>query len=467
MSRCLLITTALAFALGTATPGLAKQDRQFTSTCAPAISKLADRYHKEPRTRKAFDAVHANLKAMPAGYAYDASTGTQNPWSVGTANGRDLFEKITAMFDQWCEILPEISGNTDNALDPILYFAWFFYQNTQGQDLVQGRDPNKPSEKLQTVQEFLQSWGAYYKTYMDSAASSAKVKEWMDDPRIEIDDYLVPKDGFKSWNRFFARQIDIATRPVTMPDRDYVIVAPADCIMNPLIQVIQAEATYQRRFIENPLQYDTVLDVKGIPLSVEQLLADTPKALKEKFVGGTGLSCVLMPNTYHHFHAPVDGVIKHAEIVETGTPFATGTFGYIDYPNWVPGDGDVGRLGTDFSQFQTFQRGIVIIEVSYANLPGHTPSMLTGYVASIPVGLDSVGSVVFDDDIAKGTRVVKGVTRLGNFYFGGSLNILLFSKGLVGNEIQTRMGNQIALINVGKTPKSPWSLMPFSPPQQK
>ena len=43
--------------------------------------------------------------------------------------------------------------------------------------------------------------------------------------------------------------------------------------------------------------------------------------------------------------------------------------------------------------------------------------------------------------------------EIGNFYYGGSLNILLFSKGLASPAVQVRMGNQIAILNAGKTPK--------------
>ena len=227
--------------------------------------------------------------------------------------------------------------------------------------------------------------------------------------------------------------------------------------MNPLVQVLKRDGTDVRAYIENPLQMDTVLDVKNIPVSVSKLLGGAPEALKQKFVGGTGLACVLMPNTYHHFHSPVDGTILHAEIVETGSPGTPGTFGYPDFPNWVPPGGNVGRPGTDFSQFQAFERGVVIIEVTYANLPGATPATLTGYVASIPVGLDSVGSVVFADGVEIGARVTKGVTELGNFFYGGSLDIMLFSAGMVSPAVQTRMGNQIGIINVGSAPPSPWS----------
>jgi phosphatidylserine decarboxylase len=215
--------------------------------------------------------------------------------------------------------------------------------------------------------------------------------------------------------------------------------------MNPLVQVLtENDSVIRRQYLENPLQYDTVLDVKGIPLSMAQLLQGVDPELQDKFIGGNGLACILMPNTYHHFHAPVSGTIRHADVV------ISGTYGYPDWPNWVPQSGNVAGPGTDFSQFQLFQRGVIIIEVKYAGL--RKGEKRTGYVASIPVGLDTIGSVVLRDDIKPGMEVKRGYTELGNFYYGGSLNILLFSRGMVSPAVQTRMGNQIGIINVGTTP---------------
>ena len=139
----------------------------------------------------------------------------------------------------------------------------------------------------------------------------------------------------------------------------------------------------------------------------------------------------------------VNGTVVYADIIKANT------FGYFDWPNWVPLDGNVGRPGTDFSQFEVFQRGVIIIEVKYADLNG---SELTGYVASIPVGLDSIGSVVLNPDIKPNKKVKRGYTELGNFFYGGSLDILLYSRGLAGSPVQVRMGNQINLYNVGTCP---------------
>ena len=74
-----------------------------------------------------------------------------------------------------------------------------------------------------------------------------------------------------------------------------------------------------------------------------------------------------MPNSYHHFHTPVSGEVVHAEVVAIKDDAALGTYGYYDFPNWVNKNGNVGGPGTDFSQFEVFQRGVVIIKIGRAS----------------------------------------------------------------------------------------------------
>jgi phosphatidylserine decarboxylase len=92
-------------------------------------------------------------------------------------------------------------------------------------------------------------------------------------------------------------------------------------------------------------------------------------------------------------------------------------------------------------------------------MPGLGGGDITGYVALIPVGLDTIGSVTLNADIVPGKVVKRGYTELGNFYYGGSLNIMLYSKGLAGNAVQTRMGNQINLFSLG--PPAPETVVPM------
>ncbi|MGE0224472.1 MAG: phosphatidylserine decarboxylase [Acetobacteraceae bacterium] len=467
MRKLFLATASMLFAAVTAAHAADP------SPCADATAWLKQQYDADPATREAFDATYQGLQPLPSGYRYGGSG--DNPWKKA-GGGQGLMEAMRGFYDQVCTLLPQITGTNDNALDSIQYFAWLYYHNDAGVRLVTGIDPADPARPpLESVRTFLIKFNQLYKQYMDSPASTGRVAEWIADPRLEMEDYESRDPAFyRSWNQYFARNLRFdpasktyPSRPVTMPDRPYVVVSPTDCIMNPLVQVVQADPQHVRRkLVENPLQPDTILDVKGIPISVAQMLGDAPAELKAKFTGGSGLACVLMPNTYHHFHAPVDGVIRYAAIARAGTKTAFGTFGYSDWPNWVPASGDVGRPGTDFSQFQGFQRGVIVIEIRYPNLPGRQPETLTGYVASIPVGLDTVGSVVLADGVREGAHVTKGVTPLGNFFFGGSLDILLFSP--IGGEagqpqmmspaVQTRMGNQIGILNLPYAPpKTPWT----------
>jgi phosphatidylserine decarboxylase len=434
-------------------------DKMVTSPCRDSLRYLVTQYVDDERTRNALVEVNKNFHELPVGYC-DGTDPCSNPWK--SKNATLLVIKMLGEFTKWCTFLPDINGSHDNGLYYIQDFAWFYYRNQAGQDFVQGRDPNNPSSKLLTGLKFTTDFSVQRGEFMWSKASAEKVPEWVYDPRIEISDYQLNPDNtyqYRSFNEFFARQIKtdpttqtIPSRPATMPlseypERDYIVVSPTDCIMNPLVQVLKNEdGSVTREYIQNPLQENMVLDVKNIPISLKDLLGTASDEMKQKFVDGTGLSCVLMPNTYHHFHSPVNGTVKHAEIVKTGL------YGYEDFPNWVPLDGNVGRPGSDFSQFQMFQRGVIIVEVKYKDLDGKT---LTGYVASIPVGLNTIGSVVLADDIVPGKEVKRGYTRFGNFYYGGSLNILLFSAGLASGVVQTRLGAQITLFNVGTPPADP------------
>jgi phosphatidylserine decarboxylase len=415
------------------------------SPCGASLTKFVEAYVSDSAVADALDAVVAGLRTPPA------YNGTANPWSVA-ASGEELLQVLIKELTAWGPWLPQIVGDQDNGLLYIQKFLWLYYRNPAGVAFVQGRNPLNESQSLTAGFDLFNEFAAERGEFLDSPASTKYVEQWFNDPRIEIEDYQKQKiSEYVSWNDFFSRQIivdkasqTIPSRPVTMPDRDYIISAPTDCIVNSLVQVLVEDGKVNRRFVENPLEFDMVLDVKSIPISLSDLLDGVPEKYRTPFVGGSGLSCILMPNTYHHYHTPVTGTVVHAAVLDQ-----YGTWGYDDVPNWISRGGDIGRPGVDFSQFSSFQRGVVIIEVEYANVPGATPSTLKGYVASIPVGLNTVGSVVLDADIKPGKKVKRGYTRIGSFYYGGSLNILLFSKGMVSPAVQSRMGNQIAIIDIG------------------
>jgi phosphatidylserine decarboxylase len=436
----------------------AQVSRMAGSPCAAALIDFQNAM-AEGRDRYAPLLAVINAGFTPPPVGFDPSNGP-NMWQVplGTEPFAGLLAHMADFFTDWCVFLPEIQGDEDTGLAFIQKIGWLYYQNPPAQAFTQGINP-LTGEPDRVLANFLKEFSDQRGRFMDSPASTRYVRQWIDDPRIEIEDYKVQQAAkYRSWNAFFTRELttaadgSIPSRPVTLPERTWVVVSPTDCIMNPLVQTLNLDADrgQVRALIDNPLTLDTVIDVKRYPLLLDRLLGNAPDALKQQFVGGSGLSCILMPNTYHHYHAPVDGTIEYAEIVKIGDGSAAGTYGYYDFPNWLPANGNVAQPGTDFSQFEVFQRGIIIIKTTYT---GTAPDdQVTGYVALIPVGLNTIGSVTFDESTVAGAAVKKGVTRLGGFRYGGSLNIILFSKDIASPTVQTRLGNQINTLNAGKAP---------------
>jgi phosphatidylserine decarboxylase len=203
-----------------------------------------------------------------------------------------------------------------------------------------------------------------------------------------------------------------------LPDRDYVISAPTDAILNSIpVKIIDKH---------------TSLRTKGTQeLNIQQLLAGS--RYWEKFIGGTVLSCILMPNTYHRYHAPVSGKVIETRLLDGAL------LGMEHFPKFVPKSGNVGYHGADFSAFENYQRGYFIIDTGKY-----------GLVAVIPVGLSTVGSVVFEDKFLKAKEPVdvKRGDELGHFLYGGSLVILVFEPGKYkSGAIKVRLGNQIGIFD--------------------
>ncbi len=450
----LFVFTASIFMLCFSSQSFAQQ----SYTCKNSISYLQNEYEVNPQLKVDLDSVLSGLSDLPRDYNFPEN---KNPWTSTSVD--EFFGKIVNFFETWCGFLPEISGSEDNALIYVQYSQWMWYMNQDGVDLVQGR-----LDSGGVFPQFLQMWLEERGDILNDRESTQYVEEWINDPRIEIEDYVRQKASqYISWNDFFSREITqqedgvITSRPVTMPERNYVVSAPTDCIMNSIYQPLTklTETPDYVQPVDNPLRLNTVVPVKDQPISLDKLLGNAPNELKVKFVNGTGMSCILMPNTYHRYNSVVSGDVLYWEIIKTD-PFSENTPGvwaFQDFANFVPTNGNVASAGTDFTQFQRYQRAVVINKVVFdSEVVGQTK---TGYVAQIPVGLAPVGSVELTNHVKEYRRLIRGNTEVGNFLYGGSLYIILFSegltssyKGLGGAPIRTRMGNQIALLDTGTSP---------------
>jgi phosphatidylserine decarboxylase len=120
--------------------------------------------------------------------------------------------------------------------------------------------------------------------FLVSPQSNETISQWMDDPSIHMEQYIIPPDGFRSFNQFFIRDLLPGMRTVASYLDDSVLVSPNDCVLNMI----------------EPLTPDTKIPTKlNQKLNVTQLLNGSKYA--RYFENGSAISCILMPTNYSIF----------------------------------------------------------------------------------------------------------------------------------------------------------------------
>jgi phosphatidylserine decarboxylase len=324
-------------------------------------------------------------------HVQDLPDGSLNYWRH--KNMTDLY----GFLNQWCYKLPTVA----NGMGDIVTFSMLYYHNPYGLKFVE-EEPGL-------------SWSLYFVReqgkFMDSRQSTGSIPQWLADSTLHNADYLLPDGGYTSFNQFFTRELKPGMRPVARPNDNSVVVAPVDGI-----------ATW----LDLDLKADSALPIKGrMKLHLNQLLPHSQHS--GDFVDGSALAFILLPRNYHHFHAPVSG-----RLVESREDAGQVLFG-SQLMDWL-------MTGTtDASVFENYKHGYFIFETERY-----------GYVAMIPVGLETVGSVVFEKivkDISSDNEVNVGKgQKLGHFAYGGSMVILLFQKGRL-NSMTVQQGQQIGIFS--------------------
>jgi phosphatidylserine decarboxylase len=317
--------------------------------------------------------------------------GSQNFWKNKNIN--DLY----SFLNKWFYTLPSVS----NGLDNIIQFSLLYYHNPYGLQFV-NHEPG-----LSWTMYFVKEEGKF----MDSRQSTGSIKRWLSDSSLHNEEYEIPASGYQSFNEFFTRNLKPGMRPVARPGDNSVIVSPVDGLIDRM---------------DVDLKADSALPVKGrMKLNLNQLLGKSKYA--SDFVDGTALSVILLPRNYHHYHSPVSG-----ELVESREDVGSIRFGSQLMDFFMTANGDL-------SVFENYKHGYFIIKTKQF-----------GYVAVVPVGLETIGSVIFENRVknisaGKEVTVTKG-ERLGHFAYGGSLVILLFEKGRF-NSLSVQQGQQIGIFN--------------------
>jgi len=341
-----------------------------------AAKSLKWLYENDTDFHRLMDNMFANIHPL--------SNGEPNPWQ-GKGMG-DLYRFI----DRWTNFLP----TTDNGLQYIREFQKLIDSNIFGEEFVQQEPGRTWARHMSNVR----------RVTMTNPKSKKRVDQWMNDPRIHIDDFVVPEGGYKTFNEFFIRTLK-EPRVVNRPADNSVVSSPADCYIEMLSSTITD---------------NTLINTKvGQRLKVTEMLNNSKYA--EKFIGGTGLRCILTPTDYHHYHAPVNGKIVESQENVDGVLYGG-----------VPGPAMIDNV-------TNFQRGYYIYETEEF-----------GYVGMVPVGLSTIGSVVFEEpykNVTSDTPVdIKKGTRVGHFEYGGSLVILVFEPGRF-EELTVAQGSRIGALS--------------------
>lgn len=184
---------------------------------------------------------------------------------------------------------------------------------------------------------------------------------------VDLDEAVVPREGFASFDEFFTRRLRPGSRPV---DSDAgAVVSPADGKVEDL----------------GPVDASGSLLVKGKRYTVAELVGDDSSA--RPFAGGHYFVVYLSPRDYHRVHAPVSGVVEGLRHVG-GTLFPVNAIGLQHVP----------QLFAVNERVAVEQRSPVL-----------------GVVTTIMVGAIGVGriSVSFDDLLTNVPGAAPGERRYG------------------------------------------------------
>jgi phosphatidylserine decarboxylase len=348
------------------------------------VKQLKTLYDSNKEFKNTLDLMLENVHDLP--------DGSENPWQ-----DKDI-DDLGEFLNEWFYFLP----NTHNGLDRILKFTFLYYKNLNGMKFIL-EEPG-----LSWTNSFVEERGKF----MDSPESTKIIEEWLIDNSLGNEDFVLPSEGFKSFNEFFIRDLKPGARPIDDVTDNSVLVSPADGVINMIV---------------NELELNFEIPTKGrMTMSLKTLLNDSEYA--KKFVGGSALAVFLMPDNYHHYHAPISG-----SIVESNEDVGDRLFGMPDMLDII-NNGNV-AYNKDYSVFENFRHGYFIIKTE-----------TYGYVAMIPIGLQTIGSVVFEEEYQEVNNsnpipINKG-QKLGHFAYGGSTVLLIFEKNKLSS-MSVQQGQRI------------------------
>ncbi|MCH5242772.1 MAG: phosphatidylserine decarboxylase [Muribaculaceae bacterium] len=251
--------------------------------------------------------------------------------------------------------------------------------------------PHDKMQPLTPLSQWMKDWVNALGEWMDNpmTITPESLKTFENAPRYNMNEYICPRGGWKTFNQMFARRTKPGYRPIAAIGDPRIITSPAD-------------STFDGQWEVNSNSH---VNIKGLDWKIEELLEGSPYA--DAFAGGIWTHSFLNTTDYHRQHTPIMGKVVEARVIQ-GTVYLQ----VIAQP--VPGDTE-GRH--DVVMHRTFDapddagyefmqtRGLVVIDSPI------------GLVAVLPMGMAQVSSIVLTAE--EGRTLHKG-EEISYFQFGGS-----------------------------------------------
>ena len=307
------------------------------------------------------------------------------------------------------------TGDYLNFINNLL--RWVPSENTQGKDILKQLNTfhyilgQAPLSRLQNeilpaptapTPTPLSAWMLRYASaigaFLDTPESvtSDSLASFRASPAYNMDDYLEPRGGWRTFNELFARNFKPGYRPVA-------------AITDPTVIVSAADSTFAGQW---EIRSNSHITVKDLHWMVSELMEGSP--YRSRFVNGQFMHAFLSPVDYHRQHAPVGGTVVEARVIPGQVYLQTVAVAGSSGVGQEGGHLEVCRVidaldGTGYQFAQS--RGLIVLS---------TP---IGLVAVLPIGMSHVSSVVITAEV--GATLRKG-EELSYFQFGGSDIVVLF-----------------------------------------
>jgi len=237
--------------------------------------------------------------------------------------------------------------------------------------------------------------------FAQSSTSKIFITQFAKTYRIDVTEAAKPINEYRTLNEFFTRQLKEGKR--TIDQSNHAVVSPVDALITSC----------------GAIHEGTILNVKGQPYSIAELLADSNEA--KHYNNGYYYVLYLSPTDYHRIHSPIQGkIVKRQHI--PGKVYPVNHFGLTNMKKVLSRNE---RLITYIEQENTI-------------------------VAAVKVGAMNVSSIHYINE--KQTLLERG-GELAYFAFGSTVVLLLptdqfIPDPTVTEQLKVKMGQRLGTLKV-------------------